>query len=82
MDKETLTFGNIEIEKNKFYPHKTRTFFGDVDIEKVLVSKKISFGEKNYKYLIDYLYSSNKVKPLNTTLPKASGYVKLNGHIF
>ena len=53
MDKETLTFGNIEIEKTKFYPHKAPTFFGEVDIEKVLVSKKISFGEKNYKCLID-----------------------------
>ena len=57
MDKETLTFGNIKIEKNKFYPHKAPTFFGEVDIEKVLVSKKISFGEKNYKCLIDYLYN-------------------------
>ena len=53
MDKETLTFGNIEIEKNKFYPHKAPTFFGEVDIEKVLVSKKISFGVKNYNCLID-----------------------------
>ena len=33
----------------------------DVDIEKVLVSNKISFGEKNYKYFIGYLY--NEVKP-------------------
>ena len=47
MDKEILTFGNIEIKKNKFYRHKTRIFWGDVDIEKALVSKKVSFGEKN-----------------------------------
>ena len=33
MDEEILTFCNIE--KNKFYDHKTRTFLGDVDIEKV-----------------------------------------------
>ena len=31
-------------------------FLKDVDIEKVLVSNKISFGEKNYKYFISYLY--------------------------
>ena len=55
MGKEILTFGNIEIEKNKFYHHKTPTFLGDVDIKKVLVSKKISFSEKNYKYFIGYL---------------------------
>ena len=55
MGKETLTFGNIEIEKNNFYHHKTPIFWGDVDTEKVLVPKKISFGEKNYKYFIGYL---------------------------
>ena len=55
MGKEILTFGNIEIEKNKFYRHKTPIILGDVDIEKVLVSKKISFGEKNYKYFSGYL---------------------------
>ena len=46
MGKEVLTFGDIEIEKNKFYHHKSPTFLEDVDIEKVSVSKKISSGEK------------------------------------
>ena len=62
MSKEILTFGNIEIEKNKFYHDKAPAFLGDPDIEKVLVSNKISFGKKNYKYFIDYLYDGNKVK--------------------
>ena len=33
MGKEVLTFGNIEIENNKFYHHKTPIFLRDVDIE-------------------------------------------------
>ena len=48
----------------------------DVDIEKVLVSKKISFGEKNYKYFIGYLYDNYKVKPLYIMLPKTTAFVK------
>ena len=60
MGKEILTFGDIEIEKNKFYHHKTPVPLRDVDIEKVLVSNKISFGEENYKYFIGYLYNVNK----------------------
>ena len=56
MGKEILTFGDIEIEKNKFYHHKTPTY-QKIDIEKVLVSKKICFGEKKYKYFIGYLYN-------------------------
>ena len=75
MGKEILTFGNIEIKKNKFY-HNKSIFFKDEDIEKILVSNKISFGEKNYTYFIGYLCNDDKVKPLNIMLPKASTYVK------
>ena len=46
IDKEILTFGSAEIEKNKFYHHKTPIFWGDVDIEKVLVSNKIFLVKK------------------------------------
>ena len=76
MGKEILTFGDIVVEKNKFYRNKTPIFLKDVDIEKVLVSNKISVGEKNYKYFIGYLYNDNKFKPLNVILPKTSTYVK------
>ena len=48
----------------------------DVDIEKVLLSNKISFGENNCKYFIGYLYNDDKVKPLNIILPKTSTYIK------
>ena len=69
MGKEILTFGDIEIEK-------TPIFLGDVGIEKVLVSNKIYFGEKNCKYFIGFLYNGNKVKPFNIMLPITSPYVK------
>ena len=46
MGKQFLTFEDIEIEKRKFYYHKTPTFLEDVGIEKVLASNKISFGKK------------------------------------
>ena len=51
MGKEILTFGDIEIEKNKFYRSKSSILKKYVDIENVLVSNKMFFGEKNYKYL-------------------------------
>ena len=52
MGKEILTFGDFEIEKNKFHCHKTSIFLKDVDIENVLVSKNISPGKKNYIYTL------------------------------
>ena len=47
-------FGDIEVEKNKFYCIKIPVLLRNVDIEKVLVSNKISFGVKYYKYFIGY----------------------------
>ena len=69
MRKEILTFGDIEIEKKI-------VFLREVNIEKILVSNKISSGEKNYKYFIGYLYNDRKFKSLHIMFPKASAYVK------
>ena len=76
MGKEILMFANVEIEKNKFCHHKTPIFLKDVDIEKVHVSNKISFGERNCKYFIGYLHNHNKAKSLYIMLPKTSTYVQ------
>ena len=76
MGKDILTIGNIEIEKNNFYRYKSPVSLRDIDIEKVVVSDKISFGERNYKYFIGYLYNDHKVKPLHIMFPKTSTYVK------
>ena len=46
MSKEILRFDNNEIENDQFYRHKSPIFLEDTDIDKVLVSKMISFGEK------------------------------------
>ena len=61
-DYRNLNIWDVEIFF-KNYSHKTSIFFKYVDIKKVFVSNKISFGEKNYKYFIGYLYNDNKVKP-------------------
>ena len=56
MGKEILTLGDIEIEKNKFYSHKSSVPLRDADIEKVLVSGKIYSGEKIINtYLVTYI---------------------------
>ena len=46
MGKEILTFDEIEIEKNKFYHHKSPIFVKDVDTENVLICNKIFSGKK------------------------------------
>ena len=46
MGDEILTFGDIEIEKINFTAIKALFFKKDVNIKKVLVSKKILSGDK------------------------------------
>ena len=43
MGADILTFGDTKIEKKNIL---SQNFLKEVDVEKVLVSNKISFGEK------------------------------------
>ena len=55
MGKKDWRFGDIETERYKSFHFKSPISKEDMDIEKVLVSKKISSDEKNYEYFIGYL---------------------------
>ena len=76
MSKKNLAFEDIEIEKNKFYRNMIPIPLRDIDIEKVLVSNQISFGEKDCNFFIGYLYNDHKLKPLHIMFPKTSTYVR------
>ena len=76
MRKETLTFGDIEIEKSKFYHCRNSVFLEFIDIQNVLVSGTTSADEERYKYFFNYLYDNNKIKPMHIMLPKTSTHVE------
>ena len=46
MDKEMITFG-VEIEKQKFHQYKSPTILKHVNIDNIIVFKKISSNEEN-----------------------------------
>ena len=61
-------------------------FLNDVDIDDILVSNRISSGEKKHKYFLGYI-DTYKMKPFSIILPKTSAYIKsydsgTNGCIF
>ena len=64
------------MKKTNFTAMKVLFFLKDVDVEKVVVSKKISFGEKKYKYFTVYLHNDHKVRSLHIMFPKTSAYVE------
>ena len=76
--KRTFDFYAIlKLIKINFTVIRLLFFWGDVDITKVFVSNKNSFGEKkNYKCFIGYFCGNQKVKSLHVMLPKTTAYVK------
>ena len=69
-----MAFGGNEIEDEKFHCYKN-PFFKMMQIIDNILSKKISCGEKNYKYFINYM-DDYKIKPLRIILLKMSAYGK------
>ena len=45
MNKEFLIFGNIEIDECKFHYLKNPIWIDDVDIDRILISSKVSFDK-------------------------------------
>ena len=69
-------FDDVKINKSTFYKNKKLFSIHDVDVNKILVSKKESHGTKNsLKYFIGYNHD-DVIRPLCIKLPHMIGYVK------
>ena len=76
MNEKSINFDDEKISKSNFYRNKTRFNRRDLDINKVLISKKESYGTKNsLKYFIGY-NDDDVIIPLCIKLPQMTGYVK------
>ena len=75
MKKEILTYADAGIDKRKFRCYKDQILI-DVDIYKILISNKVSFGKKYDKYFSGYKNDDYKIKPLCIQFTKMSEYVK------
>ena len=52
MEKIIIKFGDIKIEKQKFHQYKRPISIINIDISKIAVPNKVSFGKKGFKYFI------------------------------
>ena len=74
MNTKNINFDNKKINKNDFYENKVFQI-DDIDINKILVSKKESCGTQNVlKYFIGY--NDDVIGPLFVRLPQMRGYSK------
>ena len=46
--------------KNNFYSQKNLILIDDLDISKIILSNKVSFGKKGFKYFIGYKDNETK----------------------
>ena len=78
MSEKSINFkkNNKKINKSNFYKNKKIFKIDDIDVNKILVSKKESYGAKNsIKYFIEYK-DDDVIRPLCIRLPQMIGYVK------
>ena len=75
MNGESINFEDKKIDKISIYKNKKLLYIHDLDVNKILVSKKESYGTKNsLKYFIGY--NNDVIRPLCIKLPQMVGYVK------
>ena len=71
-----ISFEDKKINKSNFYKNKKLFNVHDLDVNKILVSKKESSGTKNsLKYFTGY-NDDDVIRPLCIKLPQMIGYVK------
>ena len=76
MSGKSIKFDDKKINKSSFYKNKKLFSLNDIDINKILVSKKESYGTKNsLRYFIGY-NDGDIIRPLCIILPQMIGYVK------
>ena len=76
MSGKSINFEDKKINKSNFYKNKKLFKIEGIDINKILVSQKESYGIKNsLKYFIGY-NDDDVIRPLCIKLPQITGYIK------
>ena len=75
MSRSSINFNNKKIQKSNFYKNKKIFNISDIDINKILVSKKEIYGKYNsFKYFIGY-NDNDVIRPLYLGLSQMTGYI-------
>ena len=82
MSGKNINFDDEKILKSYFYKNEKQFQIDDVNVNKILVSKKEPYGTKNaLKYFIGY-NDNDVIRPLCLRLPQMTGYArKFDGNI-
>ena len=72
----SINFNNKKIKKSNFYYKNKNIFYiDDIDVNKILVSKKDQYGKYNsFKYFIGF-NDNGVIRPLYLFLSQTTGYI-------
>ena len=73
MDKKIIKFDDIEIKKYKFCQSESPISINDININKIVVSKKLPFTKQDFRYFNGYK-DDRKIRPLCISFPKLSAH--------
>ena len=77
MSGKSINFEDKKINKSNFNKNKKIFNTYDLNVNKIIVSKKESYGAKNsLKYFIGY-NDGDVIRPLHIKLPQMIGYMKI-----
>ena len=75
MSGNNINFGNKKIKISDFYKNKKIFNIDGIDVDKILVSKKVSYSKNNsFKYFIGY-NDNDIIRPLFVKLPQTTSYI-------
>ena len=76
MSKRSINFDNKKIKISDFYKNIKIFNIDEIDVNKILISKKEPYGAKGaFKYFIGF-NDNDIIRPLYLSLPEMNGYVK------
>ena len=77
MEQEALYFGENGIIRSAFYKNKKTVIINEVDIKRITLPDKKSYGKDSFKYFIEYRHEGNAFSsPLFIELPQMNAYAK------
>ena len=76
MSGKSMNSDDKKISKSNFYENKKIIKINDLDVHKILVCKRKSYGKKNsLKYFIGY-NDDDVIRPLCIKVPQMIGYIE------
>ena len=75
MNRQTLGFNDIVVNKKYFHAFKKAIPLNSVNANSIVISCRVKHNDDSHKCFIGYLHDDGVIRPLCIILPQMSGYI-------